>query len=120
MSTPALNRNPIIQTTIVGIGIFVLFHALYYAKEFVVPLLFATIFAILLDGVVGFAVRKLRFPRTLAIIIVLFFAVSLALGLIFLIGYQGSNFIEDLPKLGERIGKVFHSVTHWLAEKTGL
>lgn len=120
MSTPALNRNPIVQTTIVGIGIFVLFHALYYGKEFVVPLLFATILAILLDGVVGFSVRKLRFPRTLAILIVLLLFVALALGLVFLIGYQGSSFVEDLPKLAERISKAFHSVMHWVAETTGL
>jgi predicted PurR-regulated permease PerM len=45
---------------------------------------------------------------------------AFALGVVFLIGYQGSSFIEDLPKLGERITKAIQSVSHWLAEKTGL
>jgi predicted PurR-regulated permease PerM len=37
-----------------------------------------------------------------------------------LIGYQGTSFLEDLPKLADRIGKVMNDVMHWVAQKTGL
>jgi predicted PurR-regulated permease PerM len=122
MSTPATfdRNNKVTQTILVCIGIYVLFQALYYTKNFITPLLFATIFAILLDGVVVFVTRRLRFPRTLAIIVVLVLAMALALGIVLLIGYQGSTFLEDLPKLMERIGKVFTDTTHWVGTKTGV
>jgi predicted PurR-regulated permease PerM len=122
MSIPSttIRNNKVIQTTLVCIGIYVLFQALYYTKNFIVPLLFATIFAILLDGVVVFCSKHLRLPRTLAIILVLFFALAFALGVVMLIGYQGSTFLEDLPKLMDRIGKVFTDITHWIGMKTGV
>jgi len=122
MSIPptTIQNNKVIQTTLVCIGIYVLFQALYYTKNFIVPLLFATIFAILLDGVVVFCTRRLRLPRTLAILLVLFFALAFTLGIVLLIGYQGSTFLEDLPKLMDRIGKVFTDITHWIGMKTGV
>lgn len=118
-STSPANRMLVVQTILIGIGLYVLLHALFYGKQFIVPLVFATIFAILLDGAVVF-LEKFRINRTLAVLIMLFLALTVALGLIVFIVYQGSHFVEDIPKLTERLGRIATNVCHWIAEKVGV
>lgn len=119
MNSPTITRNPVLQTAVICIGLYALANALFYTRELVVPLLFGTLFAILLDAPVNL-VTRLRIGRTPAILIVLVFAMALALGLVILIGYHGSSLVDDLPKLMGRLSKVATSIGHWVAETTGI
>lgn len=119
MNSPTINRNAVVQTTIIGLGLCALIMALFYTKELVAPLVFATLFAILLDAVVSFLTR-IGFGRTLAILVVLVLAMIFTLGIIVLIGYNGTTLVDDLPKLMDRISEVASQAGHWIAEKTGI
>jgi predicted PurR-regulated permease PerM len=89
------------KATIFFIGFFALFTILYIARNIIVPIVFATIIAIVLHPVVSFFVR-IKINRVLAITITLFltFLVLVAFGS--LVISQASRFIESWPILVEK------------------
>jgi predicted PurR-regulated permease PerM len=89
------------KTAILLVGLIALCFVLYIAKSILVPLVFATILAIVLHPVVKFFVR-IRFNRVLAITIALFltFLVLFAFGA--LVVSQASRFSESWPLLVEK------------------
>ena len=85
-----------LKTTILLIGFFVLFAIFYIAKGIIVPLIFATILAILLHPVVNFFVRK-KVNRLVAIVITLILAISVIIAFGGFLFSQASRFSESWP-----------------------
>jgi predicted PurR-regulated permease PerM len=84
------------KLTIVLLGISILLTILYIAQGIIVPLVFATIIAIVLHPVVVFFMR-LRLKRILAIVVtlILAFLVIASFGLLFF--FQVRHFGESWP-----------------------
>jgi len=95
------------KATIFFIGFFALFAMLYIAKSIIIPIVFATIIAIVLHPVVDFFVR-LKINRILAIAITLFltFLVLVAFGS--LVISQVSRFSESWPVLVEKFTSIIN------------
>ena len=95
------------KATIFFIGFFALFTMLYIAKSIIVPIVFATIIAIVLNPVVNFFVR-IRINRVVAIGIALLltFLVFFAFGA-FLIS-QASRLVESWPILVEKFSSIIN------------
>ena len=90
------------RATIFFIGLFAFFTLLYIAKGIIVPLVFATIIAIVLHPAVNFFVR-FRINRIVAIAITLlltFIVIASFAGLLF---SQASRFSESWPVLIEKV-----------------
>jgi predicted PurR-regulated permease PerM len=102
------------KATIFLVGLFALLSMLYIAKSIIVPLVFATIFAIVLHPVVNFFVR-IKINRVVAIVITLLltFIVIAAFGLLFI--SQASRFTESLPLLAEKFTAIFNQTITWAA-----
>ena len=85
---------------------------LYIAKSIIVPLVFATIIAIVLHPVVNFFVR-IKINRVVAIVITLFltFLVIAAFGVLFI--SQVSRFSESLPILADKFTAIFNQTITW-------
>ncbi|MBA3647433.1 MAG: AI-2E family transporter [Chitinophagales bacterium] len=89
---------------------------LYIGQDIIVPLIYATIFAILLNPVVNFFTAR-GLNRIIAIILTLLLAILFTFGLFYFISSQVSRFTEDLPQLKEKFntmvdqGVKFISVT---------
>jgi predicted PurR-regulated permease PerM len=100
------------KATIFIIGLFALLSMLYIAKSIIIPLVFATIFAIVLHPVVNFFVR-LKINRVVAIVITLFltFLVIAAFGVLFI--SQASRFSESLPILADKFTTIFNQTITW-------
>jgi predicted PurR-regulated permease PerM len=97
------------------IGLYALFAMLYIGRSIIVPLLFATILAILLNPVVIFFVR-LRINRVVAI----FF--TLALSFIIIIGFgglliaQAVRFSDSWPDLVDKFTGTLNQTVTWASE----
>jgi len=90
-----------IKATILLLGLFTFFAILYIAKSIIVPLVFATIIAILLNPIVSFLVRfKLNRVVAIAIALLLTFIVIIAVGTLLI--SQISRFADSLPLLVDR------------------
>lgn len=103
------------KATIIFIGFIALFAILYIGKSIIVPLVFATLIAILLSPIVNFLVRR-RIHRILAIAItlVLTFIAIAAFGYILI--YQLNRFSESWPMLVEKLTSVLNQTIAWASD----
>ncbi|MCX6320539.1 MAG: AI-2E family transporter [Bacteroidia bacterium] len=89
------------KATIFFIGFFALFAMLYIAKNIIVPIVFATIIAIVLHPVVSFFVR-IRINRVVAIAVTLLLTFLVIASFGALLISQASRFSESWPILVEK------------------
>ena len=95
--------------TMLLLGIFVFFAILYIGQSILLPLVFATIIAIVLHPVVNLLVR-FKFNRLLAIIIVLTLTFILIGAFATLIFSQVSRFSDSLPTLIEKFTTTLNDI----------
>ena len=60
--------------------------------------------------------RKKRVPETLAILIVIFGLITMAAGVVTVIGSSANNFISKMPFYEIRFSQLYDSIHIWLAE----
>lgn len=101
-----------VKATILLLGISILITILYIAQGIIVPLIFATIIAIVLHPVVIFFTR-LRLKRILAIIITLFLSFIVIAAFGFLLASQVSRFGESWPMLVEKLSELVSQAVSW-------
>lgn len=94
------------------IGSFAFVSMLYIGKSIIVPLIFATIIAIVLHPVVTFMVRK-GINRVVAITITLVLTILIIVAFGSFMVSQLSRFSESWPKLVDRFTEIFNQSVQW-------
>jgi len=89
------------KATIFLVGLFAFFTILYIAQEIIIPIVFATIIAIVLHPVVNFFVR-LKINRVIAIGITILLAFLVIAGVGILLFSQANRFSESWSLLVEK------------------
>lgn len=89
------------KTTISLLGVIAVFTILYIGKSIIIPIVFSTIFAILLHPLVNFFVR-IRINRVIAITITLLLTFLVLFAFVALLFSQASRFSESWPVLVEK------------------
>ena len=89
------------KASLVFIGVFLFVAMLFIAQHIVVPIIYATIIAIVLSPIVEFFVRN-KLNRILAVAITLAFVIIITLLVITLLCTQLVQFSDALPQLSER------------------
>ena len=114
MTNEGLKLPAYVKASILLIGIAVLLTMLYIARSILVPVVFATILAIVLHPVVNFFVEK-KVNRVLAIILTLFltFLVIAAFGA--LIISQASRLRDSLPMLADKFSEMLNQAITWVS-----
>lgn len=96
------------------IGLFVLLKMVYIAQGIVVPIIFATILAIVLHPLVNF-IRRIGINRVLAIVIALILAFLVIVAFGTLLFSQASRFSQSWPILVDKFIGILHQTTTWAA-----
>lgn len=96
------------------VALLAFFYILYIGKGIIVPFVFSTILAILLNPVVNFMTKR-GMNRVLAIITVLILAIVLVAGIGSLIGSQVAMFSESVPQLKEKFTLLFSNLRGWVS-----
>jgi predicted PurR-regulated permease PerM len=102
------------KAVILFIGLLALLALLYIAREIIVPLVFATILAIVLHPVVNFFVKR-RINRVIAIVITLFLVFSVLAAFGGLLFSQASRFSESWPVLVDKFTSILNQSITWAA-----
>jgi predicted PurR-regulated permease PerM len=97
------------------IGLVAFFYVLYIGQDILLPIIYATVFAILLNPVINFLCNK-GIGRVLAIFLTLFMAILLTSILIYFISMQLATFGETFPALKLRFVQMFKDCTSWVSE----
>jgi len=96
------------------LGILSLGFLLYIGKEILVPLLFATILAILLNPVVNFLTAK-KLNRIIAIVLSLIITMLVVVGLLYFLGSQMALLSDSFPLFKQKFILLFHNTTQWIS-----
>ncbi|MFW5831033.1 MAG: AI-2E family transporter [Prolixibacteraceae bacterium] len=112
MTTKELTIPLYVKTTLIIIGLLAFVFTLYIARGIIIPIVFATILAIVLHPAVNLMIR-IKINRILAIIIILFltFVVIAAFGT--LVFSQASRFTDSLPTLVDKFTEILNQIIFW-------
>lgn len=88
-----------------------------YGKNIIVPLVFSILLSILLLPVTNFLSRKLFFPKTLANLTAVIFALAVIAAIIYFLSHQLARFLNDIPSIKEHLEKHYQTLQHWVADK---
>lgn len=105
------------KIALIFISLFGLVYALQIAQGILIPIIMATIFAVLLNPIVNYLETK-KINKFFAIALTVFFGLLIVSGLLFFLISQATSFSEALPILKKKFGESSASVITWIAEKT--
>jgi len=110
------NKLPVYaKLSLIIMGTLSFFYILYIGQDIAVPLVFATIIAILLNPVVNFLCNK-GLNKVLAIFLALGAAMILFTALIYFIGSQVAMFSDSMPDLKQKFAALFRDMINWLSQ----
>ena len=89
---------------------------LYLAQSIIVPIIYATIIAIVLSPVVSFLVRK-KLNRIIAIAITIVIVIIAFMSIIALLASQVSMFSESFPRLSIKFDQLLQQTEAWVSTK---
>src|SRR6267378_3917878 len=89
------------KAVLIFAGMFLFAYTMYLGKHIIVPVLYATLIAILLNPIVNFLVEK-KFSEIFAIFIAVLLAILVILSFFYLISSQLTVLSETYPQLQEK------------------
>jgi predicted PurR-regulated permease PerM len=101
-----------LKIVIVILGLMAVIFTMYIAKGIIIPIVFATILAVVLHPPVNLLIR-LKIHRIAAIIIVMFLTFILIASFGTLLFSQASRFTESLPRLVDKFTEIINQLIFW-------
>ena len=101
------------QAALISVGLFALISMLYIGQSIILPIIYATIFAIALNPLVNFLVRK-KINRVVAIATALVIVSLISLLLIVVLSSRLTTFIDSFPKLLDKFYVTFTKVVDFI------
>ena len=103
-----------IRVANIFIAIMALFYVLYIGQSIILPLVYAAIFAILLNPMVNWLIAK-KMNRALAIFIILSLATIVSIGILYFISSQIMVFGETFPQFKVQFGQLMKEFFAWIS-----
>jgi predicted PurR-regulated permease PerM len=107
------------KTALIFISLFAFVYTMSIAQNIVIPIVYATIIAILLNPFVNFLCRR-KINRLVAIIIAVIIGLCLVALLFYVVITQAMVFSESLPYMTEKFSASSSNFVHWLSDKTNI
>lgn len=107
------------KTALISISIFAFVYTMYIGQEIIVPLVYATIIAILLNPVVNFLTRH-KFNRLIAIILSVILAIAVVAAILAVLISQGDNFLSSAPEMQKKLVSHSAQLVNWASEQMGV
>lgn len=116
MTTKVVNLPFFAKASLFFMGMFAFVSILYIGRGIIVPIIFATMIAIVLQPVVNFFVRK-KINRVIAIVITLVLAILVLAAFGYFLYSQATRFSDSWPKLVEKFTEIFNTSSAWTSDQ---
>lgn len=90
---------------------------LVYGQNIVVPFLFSILLSILLLPLANFLQQKAFFPKSIAVLTSVVFALLIIVGLIYFFSHQIASFLKDIPSIREHLEAHYETLQGWIQRK---
>jgi predicted PurR-regulated permease PerM len=104
------------KATLILVGLFAFTYAMYIGQHIIIPLLYGTIIAILLNPIVSYLEKK-GINKIIAIFISVLVAIVVVLVVFYIIFSQWTMFSETYPQLKEKFNQTSYDLLEWLSGK---
>jgi len=104
------------KVALISIGGFALGLMMYVGQHIIVPILYATMIAILLNPLVNYLTRK-KINKIVSISLAVVLAILALLFAIYIVSAQITLFTETYPQLKEKFIATSTQLLHWVSEK---
>ena len=104
------------KVALIFIGLFAFVYTMYIGQRIIIPILYATITAILLNPIVNFLVAK-GINKLMAISIAVLLAIMIILCICYIISSQLTMFSETYPQLKEKFTQTSTDIEKWASGK---
>jgi predicted PurR-regulated permease PerM len=105
-----------VKISVIVIGLFAFVSILYLTQSIIVPLIYSTIIAIVLNPLVNFFTRK-KVSKVFAITISLIIAIATTLLIITFLSIQMMQFSDSFPKLVQKFNQFADSTEMWASQR---
>src|SRR6185312_596782 len=102
------------RLALVLVGLIALGYLVILGKDFMDPLVFGFLFAILLLPIANFFEKRLRFPRGAAGASAVVALIAVLYGVMYLVGSQVANIAKDWPMLKKQVGNSITQIQDWV------
>jgi predicted PurR-regulated permease PerM len=102
------------RLALVMVGLLALGYLVILGKDFLDPLIFGLLFAILLLPVCNFFEKKLRLPRGVASLLSIVVLILFIGGILYLVGSQIAKLADDWPMLKKQVGQSVEDLRQWV------
>ncbi len=97
------------------LGIVAFFFVLYIGQDIIIPLVFATLLAILMNPAVNWLCGK-KVNHVVAIFLVLLTSIVTIGALAYFLGSQASLFGESFPQFKQKLDLLSNEIIHWISQ----
>ncbi|MGP8215226.1 MAG: AI-2E family transporter [Bacteroidia bacterium] len=104
------------KAALISISVFAFVYTMYAGQVIIIPIVFATIVAILLNPLVNYLLSK-KINKIVAIAIAVLFAICLVFGLLYVISSQLHMFREIYPQLKGKFNTISTQFLQWVSTK---
>ncbi len=105
------------KTALILIGILAFVFTMKVGQHIIIPILYASIFAILLNPLVNFLVRK-NVNKIISISIAVIFAIFVVMGILYVVSSQVTMFSKTYPQLVQKFNITSTEFVQWISQKT--
>jgi len=106
------------KTALIFISLFAFAYLMHIGSEIIIPIVYATLFAIVLSPFVNYLTRH-RIPKLFAIIIVVTLTLLALMIVIYLIFSQANIFSESYPRFKIKLDQVTDQLVKWVSHEFG-
>lgn len=107
------------KTALIFISLFAFVYTLSIAQNIIVPIVYATLLAILVNPLVNFLCRK-GINRFVSIMLTVLMALCLVLTLFYAVYTQASHFSDSFSQMNEKFIESSNEFMNWISKKTNI
>lgn len=104
------------KAALISIGLFAFVYTMYLGQDIIIPVVFGTIIAILLNPFVNYLMGK-RINKVVSITIAVTLTILLVVGVFYVVSSQVTMFSETWPLLKAKFTTSSNEFVHWISEK---
>jgi predicted PurR-regulated permease PerM len=104
------------KAALIFISVFAFVYVMYIGQDIIIPLVYATIIAILLNPMVNFLIRK-KISKIFAITIIVILMLIVAGAILYLVFSRLSLFSESFPQFRIKITEAINQLVKWYAHE---
>jgi predicted PurR-regulated permease PerM len=113
---PAYKMPFYAKTALIFISVFALTYTLYIGQHIILPILYATIIAVLLNPVVNFLIGK-KINKVVAISLVVVLTFVVLIGMVYVLSAQLARLADTFPQFKEKFNAASKDLVRWISHE---